>query len=115
MDRANRLRDWGTLVGMLATLVTVITFHVRDHEMLLSHDQVLGAWRSTGTPAVVKIQATYDERFLNQEKRIDKLESAIITAGTVATRIENKLDVLAEGQKALKESLDEHKKMSQPK
>lgn len=110
-----KLRDWGSLIGIVATFITVVTVHLKDRELIQRHESIINAYESHGTPAVTSMKATYDEHFRASDARLDKLETAVI--GVAAGISDMKADVrsLVVGQKELKDSLDEHKRSSLPK
>lgn len=102
------IRDWGTLT-------TVVFFGVTQWMKVERHEGIISAYESHGTPQVVAMKATYDERFANDEGRLNRLEG-IATAN--ATRMEDiRADQRAMLEKltALKELLDRHQIESKSK
>lgn len=103
MEKTLRVRDW---IRDWGTLTTVVFFGVTQWMKVERHEGIISAYESHGTPQVVAMKATYDERFANDEGRLNRLEN-IATAN--ASRMEDiRADQRAALEKlsALKELID---------
>lgn len=97
------VRDWGTLT-------IVVTFLVTQWLKIERHEGIINAYETHGTPSVVKLTATYDERFRNADERLTRLENLAAANSSGIQDIRTELRAAVEKLTAIKESLDEHKK-----
>lgn len=105
MKLKDLLRDWGTLVA-------VVLFFLGDHMRVMRHESIIDAYERHGTPAVVEMKATYDERLRSQDSRISKLETIAASNNIGIQDIRTDMKSVFERLLSIKDSLDEHKKMT---
>lgn len=81
---SERIKQWGPVVamtvgaiGIVANFILLLVYFVNDHQLLQQHQGILNAYESHGTPSVVAMKSTYDERFRATEARIEKMENAV--------------------------------------
>lgn len=95
------IRDWGTML-------TVLGFIVVQWTKIERHDSTIAAWQMVGTPAVVSMRATYEERFRSWEERIKKLEDIAVSNANGIQDIKAELRGSVVELKLIKEAVSDH-------
>lgn len=100
------LRDWGTLA-------VVITFLVTQWLKIERHENLINAYETHGTPSVVKLSATYDERFKNQAEQMKEMRDIATSNSGGIQEMRSELRAAIEKLGAIKESLEDHKRTTE--